>query len=76
MFCGIGLTNAQLFELSVIEYKRNRVCYLLDVHVHVCFSVVPKISNVLWYYRKFPKYSDTQKICCNHPKIRTTWPYK
>ena len=25
MFCGIGLTNAQLFELSVQEYKRNRV---------------------------------------------------
>ena len=20
-------------------------------------------------YRKFPKYSDTQKICCNHSKI-------
>ena len=19
-----------------------------------------------WTYRKFPKYSDTQKICCNH----------
>ena len=26
-------------------------------------------------YRKFPKYSDTQNICCNHPKIRTTWLY-
>ena len=25
----------------------------------------------LWYisYRKFPKYSDTQKICCNDSKI-------
>ena len=22
-------------------------------------------------YRKFPKYSDTQKICCNHSKIWT-----
>ena len=22
-------------------------------------------------YHKFPKYSDTQKICCNHPKIWT-----
>ena len=20
-------------------------------------------------YRKFPKYSDTQKVCCNHSKI-------
>ena len=35
----------------------------------------------LWYmyismysftiYRKFPKYSDTQKVCCNHSKIWT-----
>ena len=24
-------------------------------------------------YRKFPKYSDTQKICCNHSKIWTMW---
>ena len=26
-------------------------------------------------YRKFPKYSDTQKICCNHSKIGTMWLY-
>ena len=26
-------------------------------------------------YRKFPKYSDTQKICCNHSKIWTLWLY-
>ncbi|CAH1783003.1 unnamed protein product [Owenia fusiformis] len=24
-FCGIGLTNAQLFEMSVLEYKRNQM---------------------------------------------------
>ena len=24
-------------------------------------------------YRKFPKYSDTQKICCNHSKMWTMW---
>ena len=24
---------------------------------------------------KFPKYSDTQKICCNHSKIWTMWLY-
>ena len=27
------------------------------------------------YYRKFPKYSHTQKICCNHSKIWTRWLY-
>ena len=26
-------------------------------------------------YHKFPKYSDTQKICCNHSKIWTMWLY-
>ena len=26
-------------------------------------------------YRKFPKYSETQKICCNHTKIWTMWLY-
>ena len=26
-------------------------------------------------YRKFPKYSDTQNICCNHSKIWTMWLY-
>ena len=26
-------------------------------------------------YRKFPKYSDTQTICCNHSKRSTMWLY-
>ena len=26
-------------------------------------------------YRKCPKYSDTQNICCNHSKIWTMWLY-
>ena len=26
-------------------------------------------------YRKFPKYSDTQKVCCNNSKIWTKWHY-
>ena len=29
----------------------------------------------LGQYRKFPKYSDTQNICCNHSKIWTMWLY-
>ena len=27
------------------------------------------------WYHKFPKYSDTKKICCNHSKIWTMWLY-
>ena len=32
-------------------------------------------TTFLFDYRKFPKYSDTQKICCNHSKIWTLWLY-
>ena len=42
-----------------------------NVHQH-SFHCLPKKSNT---YRKFPKYSDTQKICCNHSKIWTMWLY-
>ena len=28
-----------------------------------------------WKHRKFPKYSDTQKIRCDHSKIWTMWLY-
>ena len=31
--------------------------------------------NFYQVYRKFPKYSDTQKICSNHSKIWTMWLY-
>ena len=27
-FCGIGLQNAQLFEVSILEYKKNKVCMM------------------------------------------------
>ena len=30
---------------------------------------------LLKLHRKFPEYSDTQKICCNHSKIWTMWLY-
>ena len=30
-----------------------------------------KITDKTLLYRKFPKYSDTQNICCNHSKIWT-----
>ena len=32
-------------------------------------------QGVQCLYRKFPKYSDTQNICCNHSKIWTKWLY-
>ena len=38
-----------------------------------CPRRVERTSLGISKYRKFPKYSDTQKICCHHPKIWTNW---
>ena len=35
----------------------------------------PVHPKTKYHYRKFPKYSDTQKICCYHSKILTMWLY-
>lgn len=34
-FCGIGITNAQLFELSVMEYRRNQVRAYLALFLYM-----------------------------------------
>ena len=34
-----------------------------------------KLAWLFFLYRKFPKYSDTQKTFCNHFKILTMWLY-
>ena len=33
-FCGIGIQNAQLFEVSILEYKKNQVncCPLISMY--------------------------------------------
>ena len=42
-----------------------------------CGSFVNQASATVNFhkYHNFPKYSDTQKICYNHSKIRTMWLY-
>ena len=40
-----------------------------DVSLLTCMCA--PLSPLGMVYRKFPKYSDTQKICCNHSKILT-----
>lgn len=37
IFCGIGLTNAQLFEISVEEYRRNRVTWKFGHTIFVVY---------------------------------------
>ena len=41
----------------------------------LCLAVVVAQAGFCLAYRKFPKYSDTQNIFCNHSKIWTMWLY-
>ncbi|CAF1335202.1 unnamed protein product [Adineta steineri] len=38
-FCGLGLSNAQLFELSIQEYKKNQVNFISYSFI-ICYVVV------------------------------------
>ena len=40
-----------------------------EFYKHAAFIPIPLL------YPKFPKYSDTPNICCNHSKIWTMWLY-
>ncbi len=37
-FCGIGIQNAQLFEVSILEYKKNQVSLNL-LHLYMLISL-------------------------------------
>ena len=42
--------------------------------VNKAISIFSFPENIL-SYRKFPEYSDTEKICCNHSIILPVWLY-
>ena len=46
---------------------------LIFYSISVIWTMI--LVNCIFIYRKFPKYSDTQKICCNHSKIWIMWLY-
>ena len=50
-FCGIGIQNAQLFEVSILEYKKNKVRRFLA-----------PILSVLSLYLSFPIFIDMYSI--------------
>ena len=49
-------------------------CLLLGVGISFLVSGAALSQGL--HYRKDPKNSDTQKICCNHAKIWTRWFYR
>ena len=63
---------------SLQQDMQQNQCLWLQPHfeVSVLFFLWIKVFNIIiLMYRKFPKYSDTQKICYNHSKIWTMWLY-
>ena len=45
-FCGIGIQNAQLFEVSILEYKKNKV----DCSIVVLSSIVTLFILLIMIY--------------------------
>ena len=63
---------SQLSQTSLVFQQLTLCCGHFWYAKINCFTV---LSGQLLIYRKFPKYLDTHKICCNHSKIRTMWLY-
>ena len=57
------------FRIIIAIFKQLRFLDQLPLPFDHC----PCIFDLT--YHKFPKYSDTQKFCCNHSKIWTRWLY-
>ena len=52
------------------------ITVLSHINHHVCTGVVKETLGMtsigyIWKYSKVPKFLDTRKLCCNHPKIQT-----
>ena len=67
-------------EISVLASVAAQagLCLVGNVLRHVllcCGSYGSKDNCNCHMYRKFPKYLDTQNICCNHSKIWAIWLY-
>ena len=61
-----------IFHISIIDWLKS-VGYRETSYQTVWKQIGAVVdSNV---YRKVPKYSDSQNICCNHSKIWTMWLY-
>ena len=56
---------------QTLGWNTDRVRKDTFLSAKVYFSASPGFAP----YCKFPKYSDTWKICCNHSKIWTMWLY-
>ena len=74
------LPGYYLFLLSIHSYKISSSFISVDILARprrYWVSVLKWVGWLRWSfvaeYRKFPKCSDTQKICCYYPKSWTRW---
>ena len=70
MFGNVRRKILKCFRKEKCDFRRavlssDRSYFHSDLHMYCLLS---RSYN----YRKNPKNSDIRKICCNHPKIRTT----
>ena len=58
------------------DLEHGEQSHAIEMSGSVAAAKVKVITHTqLTMYHKFPKYSDTQRICCNHSKIWTIWLY-
>ena len=82
------ISNVMLADWFVSELFENFKDMFSRNEAHIFFFVVFQTSKeeseiaslaraVSFYttYSKSPKFLDTRKLCCNHPKILTNWLY-
>ena len=83
--CNIGALPGVWGKMNLHVVKGSGVSlitkcqWLAERIATTCNQILSRISSTLCSslgdYCKFPKYLDTQKICCNHSKIWTMWLY-
>ena len=77
----VGRTDIliQMLDYSIKTfYKEVSISCVTIKHLHVMWGIYfskKHLFCIYMRYHKFPKYSDTQNICCNHSKIWTMWLY-
>ena len=67
----VRLSQCQTVTLVMTEFSfcTSQPLNIVIIWEYRPLCLVPVCHAPAQYYRKFPTYSDTQKICCNRSKI-------
>ena len=78
LWCYLPISSSVFLSfllLSLSPAKLSLSCQMLGHYYNKTTCICNLLTNVHYIYRKFPKYSDTQKNCFSHSKIWTMWLY-